>query len=66
MAKWSVQVFEPTDRVVPSLEFVGEFVDAKKAILPRKAGKVVRFVAPKDAPLSQIAELKRLGAQENF
>ena len=66
MAKWSVQVFEPTDRVVPSLEFVREFVDARKTILPRKAGKVVRFVAPKDAPLSQIAELKRLGAQENF
>ena len=66
MTKWVVQVYQPTDRVVPSLEFAGDFADAKKATVPRKPGRIVRFVAPKNAPLAQIAEMKRLGALETF
>ena len=66
MAEWIVQVYQPTDRAVPSREFAGDFIDAKKAIIARKRGQTVRFVAPVNAPLAQIAEMKRLGALETF
>lgn len=66
MAEWLVQVYQPTDRAVPSLEFPGDFAAAKKAAKARTRGQIVRFVAPANAPLAQIAELKRLGALETF
>jgi hypothetical protein len=66
MIKWQVQIYQPSDRSVPSSEFVGDFSDAKKAAKARRRGQTIRFVAPVNAPLGQIAELKALGALETF
>lgn len=66
MAGWLLQIYGPDDRTRPSREFNGDFEDVKLAVVTRRAGEIVRFIGPVDAPLAQIEDLRRLGALQTF